>query len=245
MSIKAIVFDKDGTLMKFEDFWIPVAEHAVELISAELSIGRDKSQLLLDAINTYGSKSGILCYGTYKDMSDAFAKILKDIGVYFDSDKLYRLTVNSFHQSMRFGEIKAICGDLPDVLCGLKKSGYILSLATADDIYGAEQFLNKLKIADYFDEVFTFDGIHPAKPNPYYVKTICRKYNLAPSEIIMVGDTLIDMDFAKNSNVTAVGVAEKDNDKKYLKQYTKYVLGNVSEIADFLKNGVIINDISC
>ena len=83
MSIKAIVFDKDGTLMKFEDFWIPVAEHAVELISAELSIGRDKSQLLLDAINTYGSKSGILCYGTYKDMSDAFAKILKDIGVYF------------------------------------------------------------------------------------------------------------------------------------------------------------------
>ena len=32
MSIKAIVFDKDGTLMKFEDFWIPVAEHAVELI---------------------------------------------------------------------------------------------------------------------------------------------------------------------------------------------------------------------
>lgn len=133
MSIKAIVFDKDGTLMKFEDFWIPVAQ----------------------------------------------------------------------------------------------------------------QFLNKLKIADYFDEVFTFDGIHPAKPNPHYVKTICRKYNLAPSEIIMVGDTLIDMDFAKNSNVTTVGVAEKDNDKKYLKQYTKYVLSNVSEIADFLKNGVNINDISC
>ena len=51
----------------------------------------------------------------------------------------------------------------------------------------------------------------------------------------MVGDTLIDIDFAKNSNVTAVGVAEKDNDKKYLKQYAKYVLGNVSEIADFLK----------
>ena len=51
----------------------------------------------------------------------------------------------------------------------------------------------------------------------------------------MVGDTLIDMDFAKNSNVAAVGVAEKYNDKKYLKQYAKYVLGNVSEIADFLK----------
>ena len=90
MSIKAIVFDKDGTLMKFEDFWIPVAEHAVGLISAELGTGREKSRLLLDAIDAYGGKSGILCYGTYKDMSDAFAKTLKDIGVYFDSDKLYR-----------------------------------------------------------------------------------------------------------------------------------------------------------
>lgn len=51
----------------------------------------------------------------------------------------------------------------------------------------------------------------------------------------MVEDTLIDMDFAKNGNVNAVGIAEKSIDRKYLKQYTKYVLHNVSELADFLK----------
>lgn len=98
MSIKAIVFDKDGTLMKFEDFWIPVAEHAVKLILSNLSIKQVESQLLLDSIDVYGGKDSILCYGTYKDMSDAFAKKITELGAYCDSDKLYRLTVTSFHK---------------------------------------------------------------------------------------------------------------------------------------------------
>lgn len=59
----------------------------------------------------------------------------------------------------------------------------------------------------------------------------------------MVGDTLIDMDFAKNGNVNAVGIAEKSIDRKYLKQYTKYVLHNVSVLADFLKKRSDYDDI--
>ena len=234
MSIKAVLFDKDGTLMRYEDFWFPVAEHAVALIIREFGIEKDNSRLFLDAIGTYDGKSGILCYGTYKDMADAFAETLKTLGISCDSDKLYQLTVESFHQSLRFGKIKSVCSNLPGVLSSLRKNGLILALVTADDMHGAHQFLNKLRITDYFDEICTFDRIHPSKPNPYYIKMMCQKYNLEPSEIIMVGDTSVDMDFAKNGNVTVVGVAEKSADQKYLQQYTKYVLCNVSEIADFL-----------
>ena len=235
MSIKAIAFDKDGTLMRYEDFWCPVAEHAVEIILSEFDINKDKSRLFLDTIGAYDRKIGILCYGTYKDMADAFAKTLKTLGISCDSNRLYQLTVSSFHQSMRYGNIKPVCSNLPGVLSSLKKKGIILALVTADDLHGTAQFLNELKITDYFDEVCTFDRVHPSKPNPYYIKMMCQKYNLKPSEIIMVGDTSVDMDFAKNGKVTAVGVTEKSADQKYLHQYTEYVLCNVSELEDFLK----------
>ena len=59
MSIKAVLFDKDGTLMRYEDFWFPVAEHAVALIIREFGIEKDNSRLFLDAIGTYDGKSGI------------------------------------------------------------------------------------------------------------------------------------------------------------------------------------------
>lgn len=234
MSIKAIVFDKDGTLMRFEDFWIPTAEHAVGLILSSLGIDKSKSQIFLDSIGTYDGKSGVLCHGTYKDMADAFSEVLKDLNISCDEEKLLKLVSGSFHQSMRFGEIKSVCSNLPAILSSFKKSGLILSLVTSDDIHGTQKFLSTLKITDYFDEICTFDEIHPSKPNPYYMKMLCLKYNLKPCEIIMVGDTAADMNFAANAGVTAIGIAEKSDDQKHLRNYTEYVLCNVSELAELL-----------
>ena len=32
MKIKGIIFDKDGTLIRFDELWIPAAEHAACLL---------------------------------------------------------------------------------------------------------------------------------------------------------------------------------------------------------------------
>jgi len=36
--IKAIIFDKDGTLIDFDSFWIAVSENAINHILAELNM---------------------------------------------------------------------------------------------------------------------------------------------------------------------------------------------------------------
>ena len=32
MKVKGIIFDKDGTLLKFKEFWFPVAKAAAEML---------------------------------------------------------------------------------------------------------------------------------------------------------------------------------------------------------------------
>lgn len=40
--IKAIIYDKDGTLMRFDDFWIPVAQEAIKEIVKKIQTPKRK-----------------------------------------------------------------------------------------------------------------------------------------------------------------------------------------------------------
>ena len=60
MNIKGMIFDKDGTLMDFASFWIPVAENAVknilEMVGGDFSL----SDKMLSSIGAYSGIRGIL-----------------------------------------------------------------------------------------------------------------------------------------------------------------------------------------
>ncbi len=47
----------------------------------------------------------------------------------------------------------------------------------------------------------------PKKPDPFAALQIASKFQLAPGDILFIGDTPTDMQTAKNSNMIAVGVA--------------------------------------
>ena len=67
MSIKAIIFDKDGTLIDFDFFWVPISRAAIEDILEELEC---KSVLPEDVLLSLGVEDsitnidGILCGST-------------------------------------------------------------------------------------------------------------------------------------------------------------------------------------
>lgn len=235
MSIKAVVFDKDGTLMKYDEFWIPVAEHAAKTVLENVGASPDYTRLLLDSIGAYDGIGGVLCYGTYKDMAECFFEAVNKIGIKCDGQEMYNLTVTAFRESMSFGKIKPVCTNLREVINSLKESGMIIGLVTSDDMYGTKKSLEFLRIYDLFDEICVFDGVHPVKPNPYYMELMCKKYKLSPNEIIMVGDTLNDVKFAENSGTEFAAVADKQKDREILKIHTEIIFDNVSQLPEYLK----------
>ncbi|MBN2221248.1 MAG: HAD family hydrolase, partial [Vallitaleaceae bacterium] len=84
--------------------------------------------------------------------------------------------------------------------------GYILGVATSDQEESTRHGLKKVGIDSYFS-YFGCDTIgKPGKPNPQMAYDFCELYHLRTEEILIVGDSLSDAEFAKNAEATFVGI---------------------------------------
>ena len=59
------------------------------------------------------------------------------------------------------------------------------------------------------DRIYTDDGKGHPKPDPYFIQEIIKKYGMKKEELVMAGDTVTDMEFARNGGIKAIGVADK------------------------------------
>lgn len=233
MRIDAIIFDKDGTLLDFNAFWVAVTEKAVdELLEHFLKSTKLRNEVLR-SVGIYGEKvdtDGILCKGTYEDMGKALYNILRKNGCTASEDYVIDAVVFAFGNNFHYGEIKPTCENLVNVLSTLKKCGKKLGLVTTDNKEMTEKTLKALKIDLLFDKIYTDDGIFPPKPNPKSALDFSRKVNVELNNTLMVGDTMNDVNFAKNAGMPIAVIAKSDEDKEFFKPYTDIMIHDVSEL---------------
>jgi phosphoglycolate phosphatase/HAD superfamily phosphatase len=91
-----------------------------------------------------------------------------------------------------------------------------------------------LGIKELFDDVFADDGAHPPKPDPYYAEKFMQKYGLDRSETLMVGDTFTDVNFAKNSKISFVGLAKNQRNRQLLEERGATVISEMKELLGVL-----------
>ncbi|MBQ7348718.1 MAG: HAD-IA family hydrolase, partial [Clostridia bacterium] len=115
-----------------------------------------------------------------------------------------------------------------------KEKGIKLAVVTADDAFTTEKCLKALGIDDMFDVVYTDDGTHPNKPDPYCIEDFCAKYGLSKGQVVMVGDSLTDVNFAKNGGVKFVGVAKGEKNTAFLSAHADTVLPDISHLSSVL-----------
>ncbi|MCJ8012623.1 HAD family hydrolase [Paenibacillus sp. KQZ6P-2] len=208
--IKGILFDKDGTLMDFYSGWVPVGTGIADLLVEDVGLKDDPSAKasLLESIGLHGDTidpAGILAGGTTQEMAEAFVRVLRDKQVNPDklehledwlTRELHQLTLSNRHNLRPTADLHLLLGNL-------RRYGLKLGIATADDLESTKFFLELAGVTDYFDFIGTSD-YYEKKPNPCMLRAFCEVGNMSAEEVAVVGDTVTDMRFARNS---AAGVA--------------------------------------
>lgn len=238
MDIQAILFDKDGTLMKFDRYWVEVSRHAVNDILQQLGLEDVPTECLLAALGVKDGISdtdGLLCKGTYEQIGLALNEVLREHGADVSEADSIKMTLAAYDKNADTGKVEPVCENLREVLLNLKRRGRRLAVVTTDNASITAKCLEKLGIADVFDKVYTDNGQTPVKPDPWCAKDFLNRCGIAPQNALMVGDTMTDVRFARNAGIAAIGVGEKPDGRKRLVPYADAVLPDISHLADFIE----------
>lgn len=116
----------------------------------------------------------------------------------------------------------------------LKQNNVKVAVATGKSRAGLNRMLEESGLAHYFDVTKTADEAE-SKPHPQMILDILSTLEVNASESVMIGDTIIDMQLAKNANVTPIGVTlGVDSKPRLMAQGASTVVSNYAELAKAL-----------
>ena len=155
MKAEAVIFDKDGTLMEFDPFWVKVAESAVSDMLSRLGINTVPVTEILEAFGVRGGVSdtdAIIRGGTYEQSGQVLAEVLERHGTKIGTADAAALVRETFSANSGAGEIKG-CAGLKETLCRLKSLGIRLAVVTTDSTDITRKCLEGLGIEKFFDKI--------------------------------------------------------------------------------------------
>ncbi len=122
-----------------------------------------------------------------------------------------------------------------ETLSYLKKSGYLLAIASNRPTEFTELILRHLRIKKYFNRVLCADKIESLKPAPEILLRVMESLNTNPAECVYVGDMDIDVETARNAGVTAIAVTTGSTSSERLTRLNPHaIINNLGRLREFL-----------
>lgn len=235
---KLVVFDKDGTLIAFDDMWRAWFERILAEIARKVELDEATrlglaGTLGYDAVTGAWDPVGPLTIASTREIGVLIAgQLYRCRGIPWDQAALIvDRAEKAARASLPVEELAKPLGDVRGLLQRLADSGVTLALATTDDRAPTERALCALGLDRFFAATICGDDGVPLKPAPDMALEICRRLNIAPSDAIMVGDTLADLAMAREAGLGhAIGVASGALTAEQLAPHADAVLPNIQAI---------------
>ncbi|REE86522.1 phosphoglycolate phosphatase [Paenibacillus taihuensis] len=217
--IKAILFDKDGTLIDFIYTWGKWTEHMLAEFANQLT-ERGLPPISADIASLWGTRhqggeivdydrNGPLAMGTIEDLTAVLAWQGYLSGMSWAEAKIAVLHCRQ-HADRQLDAARAAKA-LPGVVSYLarcREQGLKLAVVTADETAAAVKQLEWLGLTSYFDAIIGTDLVSQGKPFPDMALLACSELDIQPTDAAIIGDTNGDMRMARFAGAAvAIGIA--------------------------------------
>ena len=233
LEVKAILFDKDGTLTNIDNLWIEPTEMVIrkilkQHIKEDSPISIEQMLELLGIVRGEIIPNSVIASGTVEDMLD-------EIGKYFPIDKtaLYDEVLQDFRNYLLAHPNMIVpIGDVAFLISELKHKGIKVGVVTNDSYVPTKTIFEILKVWHLFDFVATPDD-YPAKPAVDSFIGASQQLGVPLNEIFYVGDSYLDMEYAKQCG-GGIAVLTSGSDVQIMKEQSVLVLDSVEQLLDFV-----------
>lgn len=128
-------------------------------------------------------------------------------------------------------------GIIPDVKQALVclKECYRLSIVSARDEHTTQLFLEHYQMTGWFEYMATAMTCMHTKPYPDPILWVAKRMEVLPEQVLMIGDTTVDMRAAKAAGAQAVGVLSGFGEEQELIQSgADLIVGSVADLPKIL-----------
>jgi phosphoglycolate phosphatase len=187
-AIAGILFDKDGTLLRYDESWGPVNREAARIAAGGQADLQDPllAAAGMDPVTGQTRADSLLAAGNAAEIAAGFVAAGSPLDVEALTQELDALFI-------RAAEFAVPVADLAPLFKALKGRGLKLGIASSDNETAIRRMANHFAITPYVDFIAGYDSGHGVKPGPGMLLAFCGAVGLAPAQVAMVGDNNHDM----------------------------------------------------
>jgi phosphoglycolate phosphatase len=202
MTIKAVVFDLDGTLAEFNLDYKTVRAEAKRFL---LNQGMPASVLSVnESIFEMLKKTQVYMQNNGKERDFAFIR-----------QSLFDI---AFKHEWEAANKTAPLPGVPETLKTLKAMKLKLGIFTINSERSVNLILDRFRLRQFFDATITRENVPRVKPDPSHLAAAVKALDMKPEEVAVVGDNAVDVKSAMALKATAIGVATSDAASRSLQQ---------------------------